>query len=420
MHNLHDIANSPIVITLLGGITIALLRYVFVGKLQVVLRIVLFLFVVSLVIFWVMVALPGKSKNDSDVAENTPTAETAMVEAGNDTNTQARQSPQNSKMKLSVGALSFGMSTNTLTFSIINAGTSGSISWKITDDKDWMSVTPRNGITDANKKSEVSVTVSRSKLLSNIDDVIEITANGETHTISVSVEVPSSNSNVAGEVGLNAGLEIWYTFDNGNADDLSGNKHDASLISSPNFASEDPSGSGKSLYLRKNKKQYVAIPHNPFRGQNSYSVSMWVKDFGQGVLFSAVSNDDLRSDFPRLIAGAEGKLTFYTGYDDDNSTAPFTYHYSPMQDGKWHHIVVVCKETTDGRCLKELYVDRVLMDTAEGSTAPSEHEEPFKVYIGGDSDGRYAFTNNMKVDNIRMYSKGIGAGDVRAINNLEQ
>jgi hypothetical protein len=163
----------------------------------------------------------------------------------------------------------------------------------------------------------------------------------------------------------------------------------------------------------------MAIPYNPFRTQASYSVSMWVKDFGQGVLFSAVSNDGLRSDYPRLIAGADGKFTLYTGYDEDNETTPFEYPYKTKQDGKWHHIVVVCKTTTAGKCMKELYIDRQLMGSREGSTATGDYE-CFKTYIGGDSDGRYAFTNNMKVDNIRMYGKSLSANDVRAIFNLEQ
>lgn len=218
---------------------------------------------------------------------------------------------------------------------------------------------------------------------------------------------------------VSKGLIAYYTFDDENANDISGNKYHGILINSPGFVSDSPNGSGKSIFLNGFKEQFVNIPYNPFFDQNDYSISMWIKDFGSGILFSGISNDYVRSDYPRLIARNNGTFTFYTGYDNYDSTDPFLYQYDPLQDEVWHLITVVNEwdqNIYSSKCIKKLYIDGKLVDSMEGSISKSSQGECTKMHIGGDGAKKYtSFTSSMKVDNIRFYTRVLSDLEVEAI-----
>ena len=222
---------------------------------------------------------------------------------------------------------------------------------------------------------------------------------------------------------LNFGLAAYYTFDNNNAHDASGNELHASLIENPAFTGETSSGKGKALVLNGNRKQYMNIPYTPLKGKNRYSISLWVKGFSEGVLFAAVARDYYeRSDYPRLRVRPDGKFTFFTGYDNNNYTAPFSYSFSPLLDGRWHNITVICKPAQGmERCIQELYINGVLTDRSEGHCGEQTNGiERTKMQIGGSLDGKLKSFTSMTVDNIRIYDRALDAQEVKAIYNLEK
>jgi len=224
---------------------------------------------------------------------------------------------------------------------------------------------------------------------------------------------------------LGAGLVAYYTFDNENAYDATDNELHASLINNPAFTSETASGKGKALFLNSSRKQLMNIPYNPLKGEKNYTISIWVKDFGTGVLFAAVSGAYLQYDVPRLWATSDGKFelfTFTTGGTLRPSVTPFSYSYRDIQSGKWHLITIVCKTSGNSGYSgkKELYIDGILTDTANDNIS-DHYGERTKIQIGGNGDGKYpVFSSSMKVDNIRIYNRSLDAKEVMAIYNLER
>ena len=85
-------------------------------------------------------------------------------------------------------ALDFNASQNTLTFSITNVGTQ-TLEWNISDNQDWMSVSPTSGSTTA-EQDIVTVTVDRSGLAAgDYSGSVTVTSNGGDQVVAVSMAV---------------------------------------------------------------------------------------------------------------------------------------------------------------------------------------------------------------------------------------
>ena len=232
---------------------------------------------------------------------------------------------------------------------------------------------------------------------------------------SPNVEIPSVDELTSIQVGLVA----YYTFNNGSGDDATSHRYDAALVNHPDMISDTPSGKGKSIRLKKDEKQYINIPYQLFKN-TTYSATLWVKDFGAGILLSAV-NIDKALDFPCFAARtASGKFELYSNNRGDPSKSyAFSYPFSTLQDGKWHMIGFTHIPSGDGfSCEKKLYVDGKFVANCEGVyDVPSS----IKVQIGGDCDGHYAsFSEDMKLDNVRIYDRVLEAKEMDAIYRLER
>lgn len=216
---------------------------------------------------------------------------------------------------------------------------------------------------------------------------------------------------------VSSGLISFYTFDDENANDATENELDGNTINNPTYITETPNGKGKAIFLNWQKEQqYITIPYNPFKGLPNYSVALWIKDFSAGLIFSAISGDYARSDFPRLISTSSNSFRFYTGYDNYNETEAFSYSTTDIMSSGWHHIVVTCNRTT--RCL---YVDGKLVDTNEGYwSSTSDQGVATSIHIGGDKNGYYSTGTSMKVDNIRFYNITLKKDQVKAIYEGEK
>ena len=102
------------------------------------------------------------------------------VEVGKTASGDAVLSKASSKLKLSTNTLNFGNNWKTLSFSISNIGTTGSISWNVsTEGLDWITVSPVSGTTATGKTSEVIVTVLRDNISGPENGIIKVSADGE-------------------------------------------------------------------------------------------------------------------------------------------------------------------------------------------------------------------------------------------------
>ena len=107
-----------------------------------------------------------------------------------------------SLLKLSNNSLNFGKNWNTLSFSVGNAGITGSIDWRISvDDVDWITVSPLSGTTETGKTTEVVVTVLRDKVSGPASGIITVSDGGGSLpvyvTVNQDVEIEEGETHIA-------------------------------------------------------------------------------------------------------------------------------------------------------------------------------------------------------------------------------
>jgi len=175
-------------------------------------------------------------------------------------------------------------------------------------------------------------------------------------------EKKSSKSVIPKNSRINQSLASYYTFDNKDANDDSGNNLDGVANGGVQFVNDTPSGIGYAARINGYKKGFINIPYNVFAGKLNYSISLWIKDFDYGMVVTAIGTDAPRSDFPRLVATLGNKFRFYTCYGDADSTERFDFDNLTIKDSEWHHVVVTCTCTNESRnrATRHLYVDGVL------------------------------------------------------------
>lgn len=210
------------------------------------------------------------------------------------------------------------------------------------------------------------------------------------------------------EDDINAFLIAHYTFDSGNALDMSGNGWDGVVFNNAGFISDTPSGTGSALFLNGIKEQYVNIPYNMFAGLLEYTISLWVKDFSTGALVSGISSQFEVYCVPRVYLKDDGTLSFETGYNDVRSSQAFAYNCSSIQSGSWHHIAVTVARdnSTNYSYLRKLYIDGILTDSIQDYSKDNAGYVT-KFNIGGNGNGFYPVFQSMKVDNVSFFSAAL-------------
>lgn len=207
-------------------------------------------------------------------------------------------------------------------------------------------------------------------------------------------------------------LIAYYPFED-SAADMGANGYDGIPMGTPSYVDDTPGGDGKALKLNGFKKQYINIPYSFMNGLKEYTISFWIKDFGIGMVFSAISSDYVRSDYPRLLITDNQKFRFYTGYDNYDSTPSFGFDCTPIMASEWHHVALVAY-LYEQKFVRELYVDGILVDTNEGYWSKGNST---KMTIGGDKNGIYPMSISAKFDNFRFYGCALSKKDINYLYN---
>lgn len=210
-------------------------------------------------------------------------------------------------------------------------------------------------------------------------------------------------------------LLAHYTFD-GTCADMSANAYDGVAIGAPSYTDDTPDGSVSALKINGFKGQFVNIPYSFMNGIKEYTISMWIKDFTSGILFSAISSDYVRSDYPRLLVTEDQRFRFYSGYDNYDTSIPYTYDCVPLMTGAWHHIAITVKGVKNNRDYVEtsLYVDGVRVDSIEKYWSEGAAN---KMVLGSDRDGYYPVSMSATYDNVRFYACALNNAEIKNLYN---
>ena len=148
---------------------------------------------------------------------------------------------------------------------------------------------------------------------------------------------------------MNTGLIAYYPFD-GNANDASGNGHDATLMNSPSFVK---GVTGSAIYLTGGSGyfgaggQYVTLPYIPLINYPAFTITLWAKidgsttrDAGQSLIsLGATHLPDGRGYIAiNYSLGGQGQVDFNSGGPaSDISVSPFPSGCL----GNWAHYALV-------------------------------------------------------------------------------
>lgn len=324
--------------------------------------------------------------------------------------------------------LVFGRNVEQASFIITN-NTNDQLYYSISNYPDYIQVFPLSGLLDAKGKQAVGLTlINRSSITTARNAQLTVNVGNDSYIVNTFIEAyregDSEDPNDNGENHntepidvevVTYGLDAYYTFDNETAQDNMG-MNDA-FLNGGSFITNTPNGKGKAVQL--NLMEFMTIGENPLGGKRSFSVSLWVKDFGTGVFLRATSGNyyDLS---PTWNIDGTGKITYNT-YDRRYST--FGTSLSNFSS-KWTMITIVSDGNTDNHTL---YIN--------GSTASSFKSDGTmastgcSLQIGGEtwySGGNYLgydnvlWTSPMKIDNVRIYSRALSSSEVKTIYDAEK
>lgn len=306
--------------------------------------------------------------------------------------------------------LSFGAETEQLTFTIVNNNTYG-WNYSVSSNLSFMQVEPASGTIASGAKNTITVTIKdRKSIDSDKTGQINIEIQGNTYAIPVSIaKYEEGGGNTPGIGAVTRGLLAFYSFDDETADDLMEN-YDG-FLTGGTFITDTPNGSGKALHLKKN--EYVTIGDNPVKNKTAYSVNLWVKDFGGGVLLRTLG--EYNNGSPTLIIKDNGSL-FYQYTSGDFGSLLFSTKADAVKRDNWNMFTIVC--SGEGVIL---YINGQRIETI----STRSQSIGSMMFIGGMTNKigtNYVgelWADPMKVDNVRIYGVALTNEEVKAIYTEE-
>lgn len=309
---------------------------------------------------------------------------------------------------LSSSALTFNKDESKQTF-VIKNNTSLPTNFTLSDDLEVIKCTPASGYLEPNGTSTVEVNVpNRDEVSTFRRGTIVVVANGARYAVNTEID-PGKNAQT-GQIAVRRGLQAYYTFDNSTVDD---NYQDyyPGQNNGGTFINDTPNGTGKALLLRQ--KQYVSIGYTPLDGKKSFSVSLWVKDFGTVCPIKSVGSNLFG---PSIIIQENQRITYYT--NKGNSGTPsveFQTDFAPYQNGLWTMITIVTEQFETYNATSTLYINGRRADVQESSISVTSGAT--SMILGGQlgTQSNSAWSDPMKLDNVRIYGVALSDEEVAEI-----
>ena len=332
-----------------------------------------------------------RTKFDGDVST------TLTVSAGDQNATvNITASTAQATMSVPVTSIDFGTVSSQETFQIKNVGEEGSlVNWRIANPSvNWLTVSPMSGSTSTTSPTTVTLNVDRDAFVGVETTNITITGADATATVTLTID----NS-----VIVTNGLVAYYSFDDGNVTDWSGNNNGFNMGALP--STDTPGGEGQSLEF-DGYASYLQIPYNLFGG-GPWSYNMWFKTTQNATTYRTFFGTNSSDAYMTIYS--EGKLYIKTG-----SYNWMTNSISSFFNSQWHMLTI-----TYNGSLASLYIDGVLFEVKQNSGLkwPSICTNS---YIGGNMAQSTHYFFNGKLDNIRTYSRALTENEIRALYNAKQ
>ncbi|MBR4390881.1 MAG: carboxypeptidase regulatory-like domain-containing protein [Bacteroidales bacterium] len=302
-------------------------------------------------------------------------------------------------LALSVGSIDFGEEATTKTFQVQNTGSAGTtLNWTIVPPTvDWLVLNPMSGTTSAGSGSLVTAIIDRTKINGPVATSITVNGNVNSSTINVSATY------VDNSVVVNNGLYCYFTFDDDNMTDYTGNFE--AIYAGTTTSTDTPGNEGRSLDFDGNS--FMMVTDNFLPSTNIYSINLWFKTGRNDQFLIGSSTGDYRYSYFLTNTSSIEYLT------SSNYSARFaTNSIASYLNNQWHMLTV----TINGS-LAMIYLDGVLFETATNDNF-SWSSEVNATYLGTNSNSAKKY--NGKIDNFRTYNRALSASEVQTLFNAKQ
>lgn len=221
----------------------------------------------------------------------------------------------------------------------------------------------------------------------------------------------SSDNTGRQTTGINDDMVAFYNFDDGTANDASGNGHNGTVYGSVPMVDW---ANGKHADFNGNYNNYIKVLHHPdLNFSDDFSISLWTNQTtATGISTVLAKGRDILSNYTIRLGGNNFLMCYDGVYGHWVSLS------SPRDQDMWHHVVGVADQANH---LMNLYIDGVLVDSKPlpafniTTTFPLVIGRHFTYSYGG-SAWPYPFMG--KVDEIRIYSKALSDSEIQQLYNL--
>lgn len=211
-------------------------------------------------------------------------------------------------------------------------------------------------------------------------------------------------------INLERDLALYICFDGENCYDLSGHGFNGVAVGNVNYVADTPNKKGKAAYIDGTDHQFINIPYTIVGDSTNFTVSLWVKDFGTGCLFSNVDGNYAHSPSFFVKSDMNPSIMFCNGSKVDLNTSLAAY-----QSSGWHMLTCTATQKRNELCL---YVDGQRVNSERIYDCKSSGN---KMQIGGNADGYYdTWSDPMIVDNFRVYRRCLSTKEVQELYNRER
>ena len=343
----------------------------------------------------------------------------AYVVAGEYTHCDFQLQRTSQNVEISPMSLTFGKNISQLSFYLVN-NTNSLLTYSFSNVPDYMQLTPSTGTISAKGRQAIiasspnrsSVTVSGSQII-----IVHIGNDSYSLTLNMTNNNVTPDSGGGGQQGgddqpsgdggssvsdVTRGLLAYYNFDNSNANNAAGTQNNGVITGDASFIDDTPKGTGKALFL--DQEQYVNVARNPLDGKKNFTISMWVKDFGSGILFNTLGGSSVKNN---VFLGISSKGNI--GYNKYNT---FQYSSTKLQSSGWHMITLIQQDR-----IIEIYVDGIIVESKSYDSEIGGNQ----MQIGGRGDNSgNAWADPFKVDNVRIYGVPLSEDEVYQLYNYEK
>jgi len=350
------------------------------------------------------------------------TTQMAYVYAGESSHCDFQLQRTSQNVEITPMSLTFGKNINQLSFYIVN-NTNQLLTYSFSNVPDYLQISPSAGTVAAKGRQAILATIpNRSAVTATGTQIILVNVGSDSYALTLTM----TNSNVTppddpkpdpdpdpdpdpepttGDV--TRGLLAYYNFDDGTAKNASGTQNNGVINGDAQFITDTPNGKGKALFL--DQEQYVNVARNPLEGKTSLTISMWVKDFGIGYLFTTINNWGYKAS---IAIHSNGKVN--CGKDQWNDDKTLEYKATSLQSSGWHMLTLVQKNA-----ISEFYVDGVIVDSKDFTYTNTI--DGTKMQIGGRAeDNNIPWADPFKVDNVRVYGVALTEEEVAQLYNYEK